>query len=122
MTLLGYDAASAFHQQGRDEKVLSESTRSVLHSVVGMDGSRVEDGSDELEGMLNANGLDQETKLPVLIAVSFFLPIMLMLFAAMTKQTGPVAMGALFVLEVVILDLTLAISGEPARLGGRDGR
>ena len=56
--------------------------------------------------------------MPLLIAVAFFLPIMMMLFAAMTKETGRVAMGALVVLEVVVLDLTLAISGSSVKWGG----
>jgi hypothetical protein len=51
------------------------------------------------------------------MAVAFFLPIMLMLFAATAKGTGPVAMAALVVLEVVILDITLAISGSSVAWG-----
>jgi hypothetical protein len=46
----------------------------------------------------------------VFMAVSFFLPIMLMLFASMTKNTGPMAIVALFVVEIVILDIVLCIS------------
>ena len=82
----------------------------MLNSAVGVDRARVEEGSDELDGILGASGLDDETKLPLLIAVAFFLPIMLMLFAAMTKGTGPAAIGGLVVLEIVVLDITLAIS------------
>lgn len=108
--LLGYDALSATRKSGYHDLVLSESAETVVNSVVGMDKARVEEGSDELEGVLNATGLEDETKLPVFIAVAFFLPIMLMLFAAMTKGTSLVAIGALAGLEVVILDLALAVS------------
>gem|GEM_PF-6932549 len=116
--LLGYDASTATLGARPESHVFSESVRTVLNSVVGVDRARVEEGSDELDGMLSSGGLDEETKMPLLIAVSFFLPIMLMLFAAMTKGTGDAAMGALVVLEVIVLDLTLAISGSSIKWGG----
>jgi len=117
--LLGYDASSATQAARPESHLFSESVRTVVDSVVGVDRARVEEGSEELDGMLNSSGLDEETKMPLLIAVSFFLPIMLMLFAAMTKGTGEAAIGALVVLEVVVLDLTLAISGSSIKWGGQ---
>jgi hypothetical protein len=116
--LLGYDASSATRGARPESHVFSESARTVIDSVVGVDGARIEEGSDELDGMLNSTGLDEETKMPLLIAVAFFLPIMMMLFAAMTKETGQVVIGALVILEVVVLDLTLAISGSSVKWGG----
>ena len=116
-TLLGYDASTATQGARPQSHIFSESTRTVIGSVVGVDGARVEEGADELDGILNSGGLDEETKLPLLIAVSFFLPIMLMLFAAMTKETGLAALGALLVLELVVLDIALAISGGSVSWG-----
>ena len=116
--LLGYDAYSATLGAEPESHVFSESVKTVINSVVGVDRSRVEEGDDELDGILSSGELDEETKMPLLIAVSFFLPIMLMLFAAMTKGTGEVAMGALVVLEVIVLDLALAISGSSIKWAG----
>jgi hypothetical protein len=116
--LLGYDASSATVGARPESHVFSESVKTVIDSVVGVDRARIEEGSDELDGMLNSTGLDEETKMPLLIAVAFFLPIMMMLFAAMSKATGQVEIGALVVLEVVVLDLTLAISGSSVKWGG----
>ncbi len=125
-TLLGYDAPSAIEGARPKNSIFSESVKTVLTSVVGVGGARIEEGDDELDGILNAGGLDDETKTPLLIAVSFFLPIMLMLYAAMTKGTGAVALAALVVLEVVVLDITLAVSGSSAGWGkageGKGGR
>ena len=118
--LLGYDASSAVEGARQQGHVFSESIRTVLSSIVGVDRSRVEEGGEELDAILNSSGLEDETKLPLFIAVSFFLPIMLMLFAATTKGTGLVAMASLVVLEVVILDITLAISGSS--VAWRDAR
>jgi hypothetical protein len=116
--LLGYDASSATQGARPQSHIFSESTKTVIDSVVGVDRSRVEEGSEELDVILNSSGLDEETKMPLLIAVAFFLPIMLMLFAAVTKETGEAAVAAMVVLEVILLDLTLAISGSSIRLGG----
>jgi hypothetical protein len=116
--LLGYDASSATSGARPESHVFSESARTVIDSVVGVGRARIEEGGDELDGILNSTGLDEETKMPLLIAVAFFLPIMMMLFAAMTKEIGELALGALFVLEVVVLDLTLAISGSSVKWGG----
>ncbi len=110
--LLGYDAPSAVQGARPESHIFSESIRTVLNSVVGVGKSRVEEGGEELDGILNSSGLDEETKLPLFIAVSFFLPIMLMLFAATAKGTGLLAVAALVVLEIVILDITLAVSGS----------
>jgi hypothetical protein len=121
--LLGYDAPAAIKGSVPERHVFSESVKTILDSAVGVERARVEEGSEELDGILNSSGLDDETKLPLLIAVSFFLPIMLMLFAAMTKGTGPLVLGGLLVLEVVVLDITLAISRTSAAWGkaGRGG-
>jgi hypothetical protein len=120
--LLGYDASSAVRAAKPQSHIFSESVRSVLNSVAGVARARVEEGGEELDGILNSSGLDEETKMPLLIAVSFFLPIMLMLFAATAKGTGPVAMAALVVLEVVILDITLAVSGSSVAWGRAQSR
>jgi len=108
--LLGYDAASATAGADPQSRVLAESAKGVVESVVGVDGSRVEEGSEELDGLLGAGGLDEETKVPVFMAVCFFLPIMLMLFASMAKETGPAAVASLVFLEVIVLDLTMSVS------------
>lgn len=112
--LLGYDAPSAVRAAGPGEHVFSESAKTVVDSVVGVDRSRVEEGGDELDGLLSSSGLEEETKLPLFIAVSFFLPIMMMLFCAVTRHTGAASIGGLVVLELVVLDLALAVSGPSA--------
>lgn len=121
--LLGYDAAAAIEAGRPQNHLFSESVRTVLNAIVGVGRARVEEGGEELDGILNSSGLDEETKLPLIIAVSFFLPIMLMLTAATTKGTGPLAMAALVVIEIVVLDITLAVSGSSVGWGkaGRKG-
>jgi len=120
--LLGYDGRSAVDEALPNQRVFSESVKAVLGSAIGIDRSRIEEGGDELDGILNSSGLDEETKLPLFIAVSFFLPIMLMLFAAMNRAGGLAEVLALVIIESVILDITLGISGSAAALdeGGKN--
>ena len=120
--LLGFDARSAVSSASPERRVFSESVKTAVDAVVGAGRARLEEGSDELEGLLSSAGLDDETKLPVFMAVAFFLPIMLMLFAAVAKQTAPVSVGALAVLEVVILDIALGVSGSSVKLRTGGGR
>jgi len=110
--LLGFDASTATKGADPQRHVFSESAKSVVSSLAGAERARVEEGSEELEGILSSGTLEDETKLPVFIAVSFFLPIMLMLFASMAKQTSPAAIAALLVVEVVALDLSLSVAGS----------
>ena len=108
--LTGYDAAAVMRDKRIENTVISDSVKTILNSVVSVDRGNIESGTDELDGILNSMSLDEETKMPLLMAASFFLPIMLMLFSSMTRNTGPVAVVALVVLEIVILDIVLSIS------------
>ena len=113
--LLGHDAAAAVEGADLDGRVFSESVTTIVRSAVGLDGSRVEEGSEELDGMLASSGLEDETKLPIMIAVAFFLPIMLVLFAAVTKGGAVPFFAALLAVEVVLLDIALAFSKTSER-------
>jgi hypothetical protein len=112
--LLGYEASAATERSDPRGHVFSESARSVVSSVTGADRARIEEGNEELEGIVSSTSLDEETKLPAFIALSFFLPIMLMLFDAVARQTSPPAIVALLVVELVVLDLALSLSGSAA--------
>lgn len=120
--LLGHDAPAATRDCMPQNYLFSESIRGVLNSIVGLSRTRVEEGGEELDAILSSSGLDEETKLPVFISVAFFLPIMLMLFSAMAKQITPLALGALFVLEAIILDIVLAVSRTSLGWGRKEQR
>jgi hypothetical protein len=107
-TLLGVDPADTFARMGG--KAESESVSKVLGSVVRAQGERLVDEGEELEGMVAASLSREETSFPVFLTVSFFLPIMLMLLAAIDHHTDLLAMVSLTFLEVVVLDLALSLS------------
>lgn len=107
-TLLGVDPGESYAKAGG--RAASDSVSRILASVVRAQGDRLSDEGEELEGMVAASSSREETKFPVFLTISFFLPIMLMLLAALGHHTGPVAMVSLAFLEVVVLDIALSLS------------
>ena len=72
--LLGYDAGAAIEAGRPASHLFSESVRAVMSTIVGIGRARVEEGGEELDGILNSSGLDDETKLPLFIAVVLLPP------------------------------------------------
>ena len=112
-TLLGNDAAGSLKRS--EAMVRSESVLRILRSIARAQGERLQDEGEELESVVRSSVSGEETKFPVFMTISFFMPIMLMLFAAMEHHTDPVAIVSLAFLEVVILDLALSISSTERR-------
>jgi hypothetical protein len=113
-TLLGEDASSTL---GDAEGVRADSTAAILASVASARGERLADGGEELEGMVRASLATEETKFPVFLTISFFLPIMLMLLAAVGHHDDLASIVSLTVLEIVVLDVALSFaSTERKRL------
>jgi hypothetical protein len=112
-TLLGIDAADSLKRSER--RVRSESALRILRSVVRAQGERLQDEGEELESVVRSSVSGEETKFPVFMTIAFFLPIMLMIFAAMERHTEPLAIASLAFLEIVVLDLALSISSTERR-------
>jgi hypothetical protein len=112
-TLLGIDPVDSYARMGG--RAESDSVSKILGAVVRAQGERLVDEGEELEGMVLASLSKEETKFPVFLTVCFFLPIMLMLLAAIGHHTDPVAMVSLTFLELVVLDLALALSSTERR-------
>lgn len=67
------------------------------------------DGGEENQGLELSGQMAAETKLPVFMTVTFFAPIMLLLYAVFSHLTTPERLAELVGLEVVILDLAFYI-------------
>jgi hypothetical protein len=114
-TLLGIDPGESYSRLGG--RVESESASKVLASVIRSQTDKLSDEGEELEGMVNASLAKEDTKFPVFLTICFFIPIMLMLLAAIEHHTDPLSMLSLTFLEVVVLDLSLVLaSTERGRL------
>lgn len=102
-------------QSSPDVYMQSDSVRRIVRSVIRANGTKLRDQGEELQSMLSSSQSGEETKFPVFMTISFFLPIMLMLFAALAHHTDPVAMATLTLIEIVVLDLALSFSSTERR-------
>jgi hypothetical protein len=108
--ILGHDASSAVREKGSGIGPSSLSVKRILESVADFSNSRITADSVELEGMRSSSALREETKVPVFVAVTFFTPIMMLLFAGLTGNSGLLQMLSLTVLQVAVLELAYAIT------------
>jgi len=113
MVLLGHAPKETIVESAAE--IASESVSEALLSMVSRDAASIEDVGDELESVFAASSLGDETKVPVFIAVSFFAPIMLLLFAVLTRSTTPQELGEIVVLELIILNIAFAFSSRERR-------
>ncbi len=98
--------------------IASYSASRALLSMVTREAGSIEDGGEELEGVLATTSLVEETKVPFFIAVCFFAPIMLFLFAMLSRSTTPLELGELVVLDLTVVNIAFALSSrERRRLG-----
>lgn len=111
-TLLGKDTSAAFTEAA---EVRADSVLSILGSIVRAEGGRLSDEGEELEGMVRASLSVEETKFPVFLAVSFFLPIMLMILAAIGHHDQTFDVVSLAFVEIIVLDLALSFSSTERR-------
>lgn len=111
-TLRGFDAKTALNDGGA---VGTDSVSRIVSAVERAQWDGLYDGGEELEGMVRASASSEETKFPVFLTVSFFLPIMLMLVAAIGHHDDPVSMASLAFVECVVLDLALSFSSVERR-------
>ncbi len=114
--MLGLDPRSAV--QGQERRPASESVRRILQSLSESSSSRMTADSVELEGIQSASALGEETKVPVFVAVVFFTPIMLVLFSALSKNTGVFSLLSILFLQIIVLDLAYAISSSERQILG----
>ena len=112
-TLLGRDPSDSWSIL--ESGVRSDSVFAVMASVVKSNASRLTDQGEELDGIVKAAASKEETKFPVFLTVSFFMPIMLMLAAAIGKLTTPLPFATLVLLELIVLDLALTLSSTERR-------
>ena len=113
MVLLGHAPKETIVESAA--QIASESVSEALLSMVSRDAASIEDAGDELESVFAASSMGDETKVPVFIAVSFFAPIMLLLFAVLTRSTTPQGLAELVVLELIILNIAFAFSSRERR-------
>jgi hypothetical protein len=78
---------------------------------------RPDPDDEEARGLAGSAALSRETKVPMVMTVSFFTPIMLLLYTVLTHSYGAVRLAELAAFELAVLDLTfhLGAPGRPRR-------
>jgi len=113
MVLLGH--APSVVVSNNCSRIASEAASRALLSISTSDPGGIEDEGREVDSVYAASSLGEETKVPIFIAVCFFTPVMLILFAVMTHRTMPADLAELLALQFVILNLALAFSSLDRR-------
>ena len=114
--MLGLDPRTAVGAEGA--RPVSHSVVRILESTAEFSNGKITADSVELDGIQSSSALGEETKVPVFVAVSFFTPIMLVLFSALTKNTGVFALLSVLFLQIILLDLVYTISSAERQLLG----
>jgi hypothetical protein len=114
--LLGHGLSESV--SGAAESLVSQSARNALLAVDPKAHSPFDDDGREVEGIVRASDLADDTKLPLFMTFSFFTPIMLMLYAVLSHLTGQWDMVEMTVLEFAVLEVVYLLTAARREAGG----
>lgn len=101
--LLGTPPAEALNLAAG--RLASYSLRNVMASLATLDPGRVAESGEEKEGILATAQLSEESRLPLFMAVAFFTPLLLTLYAVFSHQSGATSFAELVGFQVVVVDI-----------------
>lgn len=110
--LRGYPANVAI---GGIDGLASSSTAEVLRSIASAERPQISEGGEESQGIVQSSQMAEESKLPIFIAVAFFAPIMLLLYAIMSHVGEAAGLAEVVALQVVLLDIAYYFSSSDRR-------
>ena len=108
MVLLGTPVETAALEASRE--LASYSAAGALRGVASLKPADFGAGDEETRGLASSSELYRETKLPMLMTVCFFSPILLVLYAIFSHSYDPARLIELVALEFVLVDLALFFS------------
>lgn len=106
--LLGTGVGRALESSA--QSMVSYSAAAAFRGLAAFAPSGVEQGDEEARGLAMSSDLNRETKVPILMTVCFFTPIMLILYAVFSHAYGPADFAELASLEFIVLDLVFFLS------------
>ncbi len=115
MVLLGAKAEDALGLAS--EGLASSSGSEALKSLASLRPEGFDSGDEEAQGLAASGELGRETRIPVFMTVSFFAPIMLLLYAVFSHSYGASSLAELTACEFIVVDLAYYLSS--ARGGER---
>ena len=108
--LLGEDVQGSLAAAGA--RAASRSANDVLSALATSEASLIIEGGEETQAITESSQLSEESKLPLFMAVAFFTPILLILFAVLTHQSAPGSFASLVIIQAVIMDLAFYVSSS----------
>jgi hypothetical protein len=114
LLLLGESAGRAVGEAS--EGLASYTAAAALRGLAQPRKMGAEPDDEEARGLAGSAALSRETKVPVFMTVSFFAPIMLLLYAVLSHTYGAGRLAELAAFELIVLDLAFYLSspGGPA--------
>lgn len=92
------------------KSLLSYSAAAAFRGLAGFTPEGVEQGDEEVRGLAASSDLSRETKVPMLMTLCFFAPIMLIIYAVFSHAYGAADLAGLASLEFIVLDLAFFLS------------
>ena len=106
--LLGTRADRALESSA--QSLVSYTAAAVFRGLGAFAPEGVEQGDEEAQGLALSTDLSRETKVPMLMTVCFFTPILLILYAVFSHTYGASDLAELASLEFIVLDLAFFLS------------
>ena len=106
--LLGFGVSHSLSRA--TDRVASQSAKNVLDSIASSEPEMIDEGGEETQGITQASRLSEESQLPLFMAVAFFTPILLILYAVLSHVTEPGGFAGLVIVQLVVLDVAFYVS------------
>jgi len=108
--LLGTRVDRALENSSRN--LVSYSAASAFRGLAAFTPEGVEQGDEEVRGLDASSDLSTETKIPMLMTVCFFTPILLVLYAVFSHTYSAADLAELASLEFIVLDLAFFLTAS----------
>jgi hypothetical protein len=112
--LLGTRADKALESSAQD--LVSYSALAAFKGLASFTPEGVVQGDEEVQGLASSSDLSRETKVPMLMTVCLFAPVLLILYAVFSHTYGAVSLAELASLEFIVLDLAFFLSAAGGNL------
>jgi hypothetical protein len=113
--LLGTRVGTAV--EGSARSLVSYSAGAAVRGVAEFSPGGIEQGDEESRGIASSSDLGRETKIPIMMTVCFFMPILLVLYSVFSHAYDAVRLGELASFEFIVVDLAFYLSAASRGTG-----
>ncbi|MDG6985191.1 MAG: hypothetical protein JRM73_00395 [Nitrososphaerota archaeon] len=92
--------------------LVSLSAAAAFRGLASLRPEGIEGGDEESKGLASARELSRETKVPMLMTVCFFSPILMVLYAVFSQSYSLESVSELAALELIVVDLAYFLTSS----------